>query len=101
MVGIATLAVTLIGMLGPKLNNIIFSSVIENGDMRLFLAVTVMLTATGVAGLLIGTVKNIVVDQLQTKTGSTVQAASMMRVLSLPVEFFKEYSAGESKASTV
>ncbi|WP_312071319.1 NHLP bacteriocin export ABC transporter permease/ATPase subunit [Anaerotignum propionicum] len=98
MVGIATLAVTFIGMLGPKLNNIIFSSVIENGDMRLFLAVTVMLTATGVAGLLIGTVKNIVVDQLQTKTGSAVQAASMMRVLSLPVEFFKEYSAGELSA---
>lgn len=100
MVGIATLAVTLIGMLGPKLNKIIFSSVIENGDMRLFLAVTVMLTATGIAGLLIGTVKNIVMEQLETKTGTAVQAASMMRVLSLPVGFFKEYSAGEISART-
>lgn len=95
MVCIATLAVTLIGMLAPKLNNIVFSSVIDSGDMRLFLAVTVMLTATTIAGLLIDTVKSIIMDKLQIKTGTAVQAASMMRVLSLPAEFFKEYGAGE------
>lgn len=100
MVGIATLAVTLIGMLGPKLNNIVFSSVIESGDMRLFLAITVMLTATGIAGLLLSTVKSIVMERLKTKTNTAVQAASMMRVLSLPAEFFKEYSAGELSSRT-
>ncbi len=100
MVGIATLAVTLIGLLGPKLNNIIFSNVIESGDMRLFLAVTVMLAATGVAGLLAGTVKTILQERLQTKTGMAVQAAAMMRVLSLPAEFFKDYSAGNLSSRT-
>ncbi len=100
MVGAATLAVTLIGMLGPKLNNIIFSNVIESGDMGLLFAVTVMLAATGIAGLLIGTVKTIVLERLQTKTGTAVQAASMMRVLSLPAKFFKEYSAGELSSRT-
>lgn len=103
MVGIATLIVTLIGMLGPKLNNIIFSSVIESGDMGLFLAITVMLVATGMAGILLGTVKSMVLERIQTKTGSAVQAASMMRVLSLPAEFFKKYSAGElsSRAQSI
>ncbi len=100
MVGIATLAVTLIGMLGPKLNNIIFSGVIESGDMQLFLAVTVMLASTTIAGLLIGTVKSIILERLQTKTGTAVQAASMMRVLSLPAEFFKRFSAGELSSRT-
>ncbi len=100
MIGIATLAVTLIGMLGPKLNNIVFSSVIKRGDMRLFLAVTVMLSSAAIAGLLIGTVKNILIERIQTKTGTAVQAASMMRVLSLPAEFFKEYSAGELSSRT-
>ncbi|MEM1483442.1 NHLP bacteriocin export ABC transporter permease/ATPase subunit [Oscillospiraceae bacterium PP1C4] len=100
MVGIATLAVTLIGLLGPKLNSIIFSNVIESGDMRLFLAVTVMLAATGIAGLLAGTVKTILQERLQTKTGTAVQAASMMRVLSLPAEFFKDYSAGNLSSRT-
>ena len=100
MVGIATLAVTLIGLLGPKLNSIIFSNVIESGDMRLFLAMTVMLAATGIAGLLAGTVKTILQERLQTKTGTAVQAAAMMRVLSLPAEFFKDYSAGNLSSRT-
>ena len=100
MVGIATLAVTLIGLLGPKLNSIIFSNVIESGDMRLFLAVTVMLAATGIAGLLADTVKTILQERLQTKTGTAVQAAAMMRVLSLPAEFFKDYSAGNLSSRT-
>lgn len=100
MVGIATLAVTLIGLLGPKLNSIIFSNVIESGDMRLFLVVTVMLAATGIAGLLADTVKTILQERLQTKTGTAVQAAAMMRVLSLPAEFFKDYSAGNLSSRT-
>ncbi|QOX63010.1 NHLP bacteriocin export ABC transporter permease/ATPase subunit [Anoxybacterium hadale] len=100
LAGIATLAVTLIGMLGPKLNNIIFSSVITKGDLRLFTAVTVMLAATGISFLLMSTVKSIVIERMQTKTGTAVQAAAMMRVLSLPAEFFKEYSAGELSART-
>ena len=100
LVGIATLAVTLVGMLGPKLNNIIFSSVIESGDMGLFLAITVMLAATGIANLLLGTIKSIVMERMGIKTGTAVQAASMMRVLSLPTKFFKEYSAGELSSRT-
>ena len=100
MVGIATLAVTLIGLLGPKLNSIIFSNVVESGDMRLFLAVAVMLAAIGIAGLLAGTVKTILQERLQTKTGTAVQAAAMMRVLSLPAEFFKDYSAGNLSSRT-
>lgn len=95
MVGAVTFAVTLIGMLFPKLNNILFSSVIENSDLRLFLAVAVMLVAAGVSQLLISTVKSIVQNRLQIKMNVPVQAASMMRVLSLPAQFFKEYSAGE------
>lgn len=100
MVCIATLAVTLIGLLGPKLNSIIFTNVIKSGDMRLFLAVTVMLAATGIAGLLADTVKTILQERLQTKTGTAVQAAAMMRVLSLPAEFFKDYSAGNLSSRT-
>ncbi len=100
MVGISTLAVTLIGMLGPKFNKIIFSSVIKSGDMRLFLAITVMLVSTSIATILLSTIKNIVMERLKTKTGTAVQAASMMRVLSLPAKVFKEYSAGELSSRT-
>ncbi|MEG0598271.1 MAG: NHLP family bacteriocin export ABC transporter permease/ATPase subunit, partial [Oscillospiraceae bacterium] len=93
-VGAATLTVTLVGLLGPKLNNILFSSVIGEGSMRLFLSIAVMLLSAGVAKLLLETVKDIMLERLQTKAGAAVQAASMMRVLSLPAQFFKAYSAG-------
>ncbi len=95
MVGIATLAVTLLGLLAPKLNNLLLSQVIESGERQLFFAVTVMLAATGIATVLIHTVKTILLERLQSKSGTAVQAAAMMRVLSLPPSFFKQYSAGE------
>jgi NHLM bacteriocin system ABC transporter ATP-binding protein len=95
MVAAATLAVTLIGMLSPKINNIIFSSVIQSGNMRLFYSITVMLVAVTISSILISSVKSMILAKIQTKTGVAVQSASMMRVLSLPAKFFKEYSAGE------
>lgn len=95
MVGVATLFVTLVALLTPKLNNIIFSQVIQRRDMGLFASVTVLLAAVTISGLLLSVVKNIVMERLQIKTDTAVQAASMMRVLSLPADFFKKYSAGE------
>ena len=95
MVAIATAAVTLIGMLMPKINNIIFSNVVDSGSMRLLLAVIVFLVSITLTNLLIGNVKAFLMSRIQNKTGTAVQAAAMMRVLSLPARFFKEYTAGE------
>lgn len=95
LVGLATLAVTLIGMLNPKLNNLLFSTVIESGSMRLFTAIAVFFVCVSVSTLLIGAVKSLLMARINTKMSLSVQAASMMRVLSLPADFFKAYSAGE------
>lgn len=95
MVAVATVVITLIGMLMPKINNIIFSNVIESGSSSLFMAVTVLLASVTISGILFGNVKSLVMSRLQSKTGIAVQAASMMRVLSLPAQFFREYSSGE------
>lgn len=95
LVGFAALAVTLVGMLGPKLNNLLFSTVIESGSMRLFWAVGVFFVSVSVSTLLFTTVKSLLMTRVNTKLSLSVQAATMMRVLSLPVDFFKSYSAGE------
>lgn len=89
LVGLAALAVTLVGMLGPKINNIIFSKVIGSSNMNLFFAVTVMLVAAGIANLFLSSVSSMVMGRFNIKTSVAVQAASMMRVLSLPAEFLK------------
>ena len=95
LVGIVTLGVTLLGMLSPKLNNIIFSDVIESGSMRLLLAVTVFLICVTVSQFMITAAKSLIMARINTKMSVSVQAATMMRVLSLPADFFKKYSSGE------
>lgn len=82
-------------MLGPKLNNLLFSTVIESGSARLFWAIAVFFVSVSVASMLLGAVKNLLMARVDTKLSLSVEAATMMRVLSLPAGFFKDYSAGE------
>ena len=93
--GLAALAATLVGMLSPKLNHIIFSDVIETESMQVFFAVTVFLVCVSVSMLLIGALKSLLMARINTKISLSVEAATMMRVMSLPPSFFKQYSAGE------
>lgn len=92
---LATLAVTLVGMLSPKINHIIFSDVVENESMQLFFAITVFLVCVSVSTLLFGVMKSLLMARINTKLSLAVEAATMMRVMSLPPSFFKNYSAGE------
>ena len=95
LIALATLSVTLVGMLGPKLNNLLFSTVVESGSMRLLGAVAVFFVAVSLSALLLSAVKSLLMARINTKLSLSVQAATMMRVLSLPAGFFKNYSAGE------
>ena len=95
MVGAATLLVTLVGLIIPKVNQILFSYVVENGSLRLLFASISMMFGAMVARLLLTTVKNMILSRISTKLSITVQSAAMMRLLSLPAGFFKEYSSGE------
>ena len=95
MIAFATLAVTLFGMISPKINNIIFSDVIESGSMRLLIAITVFLLCVTISQMIITAVKSLITARINTKMSVSVQAATMMRVLSLPADFFKDYSSGE------
>lgn len=95
MIAFATLAVTLFGMISPKINNIIFSDVIESGSMRLLISITVFLLCVTISQMIITAVKSLITARINTKMSVSVQAATMMRVLSLPADFFKNYSSGE------
>lgn len=95
MVLLATLAVSAMGLLGPKLNHILFSTVVESGNMRLLVGITVFMVSVTVSTMLLGSIRTLMINRLNTKIDLSVQAATMMRVLSLPADFFKHYSAGE------
>ena len=91
----AVLGLTLLGMLSPKLNYIIFSQVATGGNMRLFLSVTFFVVCVRVSSLLVESVRSMLMQRIGTKMGMQVQAAVMMRILSLPADFFQKYSPGE------
>ncbi len=92
---LAVLAVTLAGLIPPVLNNIIFSQIVTSGSMRLLLAMTVFLVCVSVSSLLLNSVQALLLARINTKIDISVGAAAMMRVLSLPADFFKKYSSGE------
>lgn len=93
--GLATLFVTLIGLLTPKLTQLLFSSVLESGSIGVLLSMAVFMISVSTTSLLIGGVKSLLLSRINTKTELAVQSATMMRILSLPADFFKQYSAGD------
>ena len=92
------LGITLIGMLSPKLNNLLFSTVIESGSMQLLFAITVFMVCVTISSLLINGVKSLIMARINTKMSVSIEAATMSRVLSLPAHFFKNYGSGELSA---
>ncbi|HWR22684.1 MAG TPA: NHLP bacteriocin export ABC transporter permease/ATPase subunit [Feifaniaceae bacterium] len=99
----AALAATLMGMLLPYVNNLLFSRVVPSGETGLLIPLAFLMAGVTVSTLLLTITRSLIMGRIQTKMSVAVQAASMMRVLSLPAAFFKEYSAGElsSRAQSI
>ncbi len=100
MVTLATLAMTLVGMLSPKLNQLLFGLVVDNKDLSLLISIAIFMVCLSVSKLLIDSVKSLIMARISTKLDITVQAATMARVMSLPASFFKNYSSGELSSRT-
>ncbi len=93
--GAAALAITLVGMLMPKLNQVLFGTVIATQSSQLLLAVMAFLLFATVGSVLLAMIRALCLSRVRFKLNLNVSAATMMRLLSLPASFFKEYSAGE------
>lgn len=103
MIALATLALSLVGMITPMLNKLLFGRVLMSGSVRLLASIAVFSVCVSISTLLITAVKNMITARIETKLNISVEAATMMRVMSLPADFFKQYSSGElsSRASQV
>ena len=95
LIAFATLATTAIGLIGPKLNNLLMGTVVNSKNYELLIGITVFMISVSISTMLIGSVRTLLMERINTKMTLSVQAATMMRVLSLPADFFKQYSAGE------
>ena len=91
----ATLAVTLVGMLEPRIYNLLTGKVLGSNQVSLLVGVGSFLLASAFAGQMIIMVRNLLMSRLTTKTSLAVESSVMMRVLMLPVSFFRKSSSGE------
>lgn len=89
------LAVTLTGLFVPFLTRYLYGVVIATTNTKLLVAVMTVMFCIMLSGSLFTLVKDILSDGLKIKLSLSVESAAMMRVLSLPPHFFREYSAGE------
>ena len=94
----ATAAATLLGMLVPSLNRIIFGPVIASGQGSIIVPVFCLLVGIGISQVLLGCARSLCMMRLNTKIDIPLEAAIMMRVLSLPASFFTSYQTGELTA---
>lgn len=90
-----TLCTTLVGMITPRITKILFSDVLESGSVRLLLSIAVLYVCTSLSLLMIGGIKSLLMNRINTEMNVSVQAATMARILSLPADFFKKYNSGE------
>ena len=92
---LSSLAATAVGLLGPKLNNLLFGTVVGGKDYQLLMGITVFMISISIGSMLISGITSLLMARISTKITISVQAATMMRILSLPADFFKKYSSGD------
>ena len=95
LIAAATLLSTLTGMMIPRITKALTGPVLQSGQGSALISVAITLACTAIVYSLLGSVRGLFMQRLNTKASLSFQAAVMMRTLSLPAPFFRSYSAGE------
>lgn len=95
LLGFAALAVTLLGLITPAANTLIFSHIIPAGQMSMVLSVSFLLFGAAISTFLMNITKTLVQTKIETKMSVILESAVMGRVINMPVQFFKNYNSGD------
>ena len=98
MVVLATLAVTLIGLLMPRIVQALTGPILASGKQSALIGVSITILCVAFSTQLITNVKSIVLSRVNQKISLGVEASMMMRLLALPASFFRSYSPGELRS---
>lgn len=94
MLLLAALA-TALGLVTPAISRYLYGPVLELGSKVLLAGAVLTLLCVMLSNSLLSVIRGILSASITTRMDLAVESAVMMRVLSLPVDFFKKYSAGE------
>lgn len=94
-VAMVTLAATLLGLILPYANRLLFGNVAPSDSYSMLIGVATLLVGATVSTALINMTNQLIMSKIGTKINISVQSASMARLLSLPAAFYKEHNSGE------
>ncbi len=97
LIAAATLAVTLVGMFMPRIIRALTGPVLNSGRASALIGAAVCILCVSLSSQLLSVIKALVQSRLDAKVSLGVQASMMMRLLSLPAGFFRNYSPGDLK----
>ena len=93
----ATLMGTFMGMAMPRAIRALTGPVLGSGSPKALAGIAVCMVCIALSTQLMSSVRGMIARRFETKTSVAVQSAMMMRVLSLPAGFFRQYRPGELK----
>jgi len=86
---------TLLGLLMPKISYFLYSTVIDSKSVALLFSTVFFYLCVTISTLLFSNYQTMYNTIISTKMSISIEAATMMRTLSLPASFFRKYSSGE------
>jgi NHLM bacteriocin system ABC transporter ATP-binding protein len=100
---IASVSVTLLGMLTPQATAIIMDNAIPDSDRGLLLQIGAGLLTAALVTAVFQLAQGLALLRVETASDASTQAAVWDRLLNLPVSFFRNYSTGDllSRVSSV
>ncbi len=90
-----SLCATLLGMVPAMATGMLFNTVIPGAQRPQLLQMTVVLLACAVASALFNLVQGIALLRIEGRASASLQAAVWDRLLTLPLAFFRPYTAGD------
>lgn len=90
-----TLAVTLLGLVLPLVNNYIFQFVIPSGEKGDIPYVVILLLGVVIASSMFVFFRMVWIARIGDKIKNAAESALWNRILNLPAQFFKEHDSGE------
>jgi ATP-binding cassette subfamily C protein len=95
LIVVMALGIGLLGLIPPKLTELLFDNVIPGADRNQLLQLTLGLVAVAFGTTLFELTKGFTILRVESKVDGAVQAALWDRLLRLPVSFFRGYTSGD------
>jgi NHLM bacteriocin system ABC transporter ATP-binding protein len=89
------LAVSLLGLFTPFVNQQVFNNIIPSGTKGDVAPIAMLLIGAAFGTACFQISRNMILMRLKEKVAIAVQSAAMARLYTLPTAFFKQYAAGE------